>query len=68
MDCSLPDFSVYGILHVGILEWGAIAFSKVMLKILQARFQQWTKNFQMYKLGLEKAEEPEIKLPTSVES
>ena len=28
----------------------------------------WTKNFQMFKLGLEKAEEPEIKLPTSVES
>ena len=25
-----------------------------------------TKNFQMFKLGLEKAEEPEIKLPTSV--
>ena len=24
----------------------------------------WTKNFQMFKLGLEKAEEPEIKLPT----
>ena len=24
----------------------------------------WTKNFQMYKLGLEKAEELEIKLPT----
>ena len=23
----------------------------------------WTKNFQMYKLGLEKAEELEIKLP-----
>ena len=28
----------------------------------------WTKNFQMYKLGLEKAEEPEIKLPTSIGS
>ena len=28
----------------------------------------WTKNFQIYKLGLEKAEEPEIKLPTSVGS
>ena len=28
----------------------------------------WTKNFQMSKLGLEKAEEPEIKLPTFVES
>ena len=28
----------------------------------------WTKNFQMHKLGLEKAEEPEIKLPTSTVS
>ena len=28
----------------------------------------WTKNFQMYKLGLEKAEEPEIRFPTFVES
>ena len=27
----------------------------------------WTKNFQMFKLDLEKAEEPEIKLPTSIE-
>ena len=25
----------------------------------------WTENFQMYELDLEKAEEPEIKLPTS---
>ena len=40
--------------------------SKVMLKILQARLQQYvTVNFQMFKLVLEKAEEPEIKLPTS---
>ena len=28
----------------------------------------WTKNFQMYKLDLEKAKEPEIKLPASVGS
>ena len=28
----------------------------------------WTVTFQMFKLVLEKAEEPEIKLPTSVES
>ena len=34
-----------------------------MLKILQA-----TVNFQMLKLDLEKAEEPEIKLPTSTGS
>ena len=40
--------------------------SKVMLKILQARLQQYmTVNFLMFKLVLEKAEEPEIKLPTS---
>ena len=39
--------------------------SKVMLKILQARLQQYMiKNFQVFKQGLEKAEEPEIKLPT----
>ena len=43
--------------------------SKVMLKILQARFNcKWTMNFQMFKLDLEKAEEPEIKLPTSTGS
>ena len=40
---------------------------KVMLKILQARLQQLTVNLQMSKLDLEKAKEPEIKLPTSVE-
>ena len=28
----------------------------------------WTKNFQIYKLDLQKAEEPEIKMPTSVRS
>ena len=40
-----------------------------MLKILQARVSNmWTVNFQMFKLVLEKAEEPEIKLPTSVGS
>ena len=43
--------------------------SKIMLKILQARLQQYvTVNFQMFKLDLEKAEEPEIKLPTSIQS
>ena len=38
-----------------------------MLKFLQARPQQYA-NFQMFKLDLEKAEEPEIKLPTSTGS
>ena len=43
--------------------------SKEMLKVLQARLQQYvTMNFQMFKLDLEKTEEPEIKLPTSTGS
>ena len=43
--------------------------SKVMLKLLQARLQQYVaENFQMFKLDLEKAEEPEIRLPISVGS
>ena len=43
--------------------------SKVMLKILQARLQQYMNlNSLMFKLVLEKAEEPEIKLPTSAGS
>ena len=41
--------------------------NKVMLKILQARLQQYWE-FQMFKLDLEKAEEPQIKLPTSAGS
>ena len=35
--------------------------------MLQARLQQYV-NFQMFKLVLEKAEEPEMKLPTSAGS
>ena len=43
--------------------------SKVMLKILQARLQQYV-NHELpdFKLVLEKAEEPEIKLPMSAGS
>ena len=40
-----------------------------MLKTLQARLQQYVNlNFQMFKLVLEKAKEPEIELPTSAGS
>ena len=43
--------------------------SKVMLKILQARLQQYVNHeLQMLKLVLGKAEEPEIKLPASTGS
>ena len=43
--------------------------SKVILKILQARLQQYmNRELQVFKLLLEKAEEPEIKLATSAGS
>ena len=54
-------------------NYGTIALishaSKVMLKILQARRQQYM-NCELpdVQAGLEKAEEPEIKLPTSAGS
>ena len=28
MDCSLPGSSVHGIFQAGVLEWGAIAFTR----------------------------------------
>ena len=38
-----------------------------MFKILQARLQQYVnQELQMFKMDLEKAEKPEIKLPTSI--
>ena len=43
--------------------------SKVMLKILQARLQQYVnRELPDEQLDLEKAEEPEIKLPTFIGS
>ena len=43
--------------------------SKVILKLLQARLQQYVnQNFQMFMLDSEKAEKPQFKLPTSVGS
>ena len=35
MDCSLPGSSVHGIFQVGVLEWGAIAFSTLPARVIQ---------------------------------
>ena len=32
MDCSLPGSSIHGIFQARVLDWGAIAFSKVYIK------------------------------------
>ena len=45
-----------------------INFSRIICNTKLKDAQTHTKNFQMFKLNLEKAEEPEIKLPTSAGS
>ena len=59
------------------VQTSAQLYSFHMYLILQGNAQKsfklgfnsmWTENFQMYKLDLENAEEPEIKLPTSTGS
>ena len=37
MDCSLPDFSVHGVLQAGTLEWVAISFSWIAIIIFLAQ-------------------------------
>ena len=34
MDCSLPGSSVHAIVQARVLEWGAIAFSEVLISYL----------------------------------
>ena len=54
MDFSLPGFSVHGIFHARVLEWGAIAFSALICRlnlngspfntiyvVLEARILKW---------------------------
>ena len=66
------NFSLPNVIHVNrisTLFFYKIIFEIVMLKIFQAGFNSmWSMKFQMFKLVLEKAEEPEIKLPTSIRS
>ena len=37
MDCSLPGSSVHGIFQARVLEWGAIAFSVFIFKLLKCK-------------------------------
>ena len=59
----------YNVKECSVTTWlhSSHTLAKVTFKILQARLQQYV-NYQMFKLDLEKVEEPEIKLPISVGS
>ena len=55
-------------------NYRTIAFISHASKVMLKKFSKpgfnstWTKNFQMFKLDLEKAKEPDIKFPTSIGS
>ena len=34
MDCSLPGSSTHGMFQARVLEWGAIAFSKLVVRVV----------------------------------
>ena len=45
MDCSPPGSSVHGIFQARVLEWGAIAFSRIKYRLqLIIRYQYWLIN------------------------
>jgi len=52
MDCSLPGSSVHGIFQARVLEWGAIAFSKVDASKCEipdwSDLRAWILNFNTY--------------------
>ena len=55
MDCSPPGSSIHGIFQARVLDWGAIAFSIVMIDT----FTEWIEGFPTW---TEKAEEVVRKL------
>ena len=45
IDCSLPGSSVHGIFQTGVLEWGAMAFSTVVLLKSRKYILPWPEPF-----------------------
>jgi len=56
------DLSPWGHKELYTTEWLSLFTFKLDFN------STWTKNFQMYKMDLEKGEELQIKLPTSIGS
>ena len=42
LDCGLPGSSIHGIFQARVLEWGAIAFSKELLRVGQFQHKSGT--------------------------
>ena len=53
MDCSLPGFSVHGILQAKVLELGAIAFSDQLPWLALNLLDWWFSNLSLIQTHLE---------------
>ena len=50
MDCSLPGSSIHGIFRATVLEWGAIAFSRIHVYLWPMHVDIWHKPSQYCKV------------------
>ena len=48
MNCSLPGSSVHGIFQARVLEWGAIAFAKLMLTLQEKKCKISCKKYLIF--------------------
>ena len=48
MDCSLPGSSIRGIFQARVLEWGAVAFSVLVMQGSQMLFQPEAANLGLF--------------------
>ena len=51
VDCSPPGSSIYGIFQARVLEWGAIAFSKIALFLSHLKQQRCLRVYAAQKFG-----------------
>ena len=54
MDCSQPGSSVHGIFQAKVLEWGAIAFSRISLLIINDQLNDKSINKVITKFQIKK--------------
>ena len=48
MDCSLPGSCVHGNFQARVLEWGAIAFSGIIIRDLIQVIPEWSSGFPYF--------------------
>ena len=62
MDCSLPGSSVHGIFQARVLEWGAIAFSAMDMRL--SKFQELVKDREAWRAAVQRVAKSQTQLST----